>query len=177
MASFPHPIDPSDSMFKQVRTMMGPEAVRSQLAQSLKFLWMTLPADERTVMGLESRARVAMADVIEAWRGMDRTERMQAYQSKTPPTEAEPAKRGEIDIVVGGESGSPVQKSQLPDFGKIFGPEMLQHTLQQSLDFAQLLLPVDRQDDAEVERVVRLLFDECLATWWSDARLFGFPTS
>ena len=53
---------------------------------------------------------------------------------------------------------------------------MLQHTLHQSLDFAQLLLPAGRQDDAEVERVVRQLFDDCLATWWADARLFDFPT-
>jgi hypothetical protein len=176
MAGFPLPIDPSDPQFKWVRTFMGPDSVRSHLAQSIKYLWMTLPADARTVMELESRARVAMAEVIEAWRAMDHTERMQASQATISPTEAEPAAGGETDMVAAGEYSKSSPESQLPDFGRIFGPDFLKQMLRQAIGFAQHLLPPGRQDDAEVERVVRQLFDECLATWWADARLFDFPT-
>ena len=169
MAAFLIPND------QALRMLLGPEYVRSQIQQILTFIWMMLPAEERTVMGLESRARVELAESIEAWRTMDETQRMEAYQDTSlTGTKSDPTANEVANVSEGKDSGG--MSAVQPDFGRLVGPEWPKRNLHQTLGFARLLLPTDRKRDAEVERVVRLLFDECLANWWADARLFDFPT-
>jgi hypothetical protein len=132
---------------EQFRQFVSPNTLRQSLGNVLNIVWMVLPAEEKGIAGCRRQIAGLFDEVIAWWR------------------------RQEVDdlerLLQRNQEGLDLAEPLTLDWARVM--------LRQTLTTAWSLLPEHRKQDAELERVIRLLLDELLDTMARDAHLLDHP--
>ena len=147
------PFDPGD-----LRRWVAPHGVRSSLSQVISTAWMFSPPENKSVAGVRRTAEQIVAEAVGWWRPLEKPNLEQMLSQPDEPDAP--------------TALNPAEGLKLDDFK---GLDPARFAARNALMTCWMALPPERRNDDEVERIVRLLLDRCLAALDEDAALFEHP--